>query len=360
MFTMTTTALWRSPLLHPFNDLEALDAALGFLAPTVSLRHIRARVVDVVVETADTRTFVLRPNRRWRGHRAGQHVVVEVEIDGARRHRSFSISSAPGDGRTIAITVKRQPGAKVSGWMHDNVRPGHVLTLSAAAGAFVVAPTTPRRLLLLAAGSGITPIRAILRDLNARGHAGEIFLVHCSRMSEDAIFAAELDAMAQAWPSLRIHRHFTASAARLDATRLEALVPGFAHYPTLLCGPSAFAEWVHAAYAASGTSHLLQSESFGGRVLPRTDADASGASAVHCTRSERSFTARGTAPLLAEAEAAGLAPRHGCRIGICHTCRCVKRSGTVVNLLTGVVSSEPGETIQLCITAARSDLELAL
>ena len=72
------------------------------------------------------------------------------------------------------------------------------------------------------------------------------------------------------------------------------------------------------------------------------------------------FTARGTNALLLEAEHAGFKPRYGCRIGICHTCQCTKRSGIVENLMTGRVSSEPGERIQLCISRARSDLVLEL
>src|SRR5262245_38047151 len=76
----------------------------------------RARVLEVVAETADARTFVLRPPPCWGGHRAGQYTLVDVEIDGVRVRRCYSISSAPGDG-TVAITVKRVPGGQVSNWL---------------------------------------------------------------------------------------------------------------------------------------------------------------------------------------------------------------------------------------------------
>jgi ferredoxin len=81
---------------------------------------------------------------------------------------------------------------------------------------------------------------------------------------------------------------------------------------------------------------------------------------VRATRSNHSFTTTGEGPLLVEAERAGLAPKHGCRIGICRTCRCRMKSGTVENLRTGELSSEPGQLIQLCLSAARSDLEIEL
>jgi ferredoxin len=71
-------------------------------------------------------------------------------------------------------------------------------------------------------------------------------------------------------------------------------------------------------------------------------------------------TVAGTAPLLGELERAGERPPHGCRMGICNSCRCHKTSGTVEDLVTGAVSSEPDQEIRLCVSIARSDLELAL
>jgi ferredoxin len=81
---------------------------------------------------------------------------------------------------------------------------------------------------------------------------------------------------------------------------------------------------------------------------------------VRALRSNHSFTTTGERPLLVEAEAAGLAPKHGCRMGICRSCRCRMTSGSVENLRSGEISSEPGQLIQLCVSVARSDLELEL
>ena len=81
---------------------------------------------------------------------------------------------------------------------------------------------------------------------------------------------------------------------------------------------------------------------------------------VRLGRSERNVVAKGQGSLLEQLERAGERPAHGCRIGICHTCKCRKQSGTVQNLVTGEVSSEPDQEIQLCISMPRSDLELDL
>ena len=79
---------------------------------------------------------------------------------------------------------------------------------------------------------------------------------------------------------------------------------------------------------------------------------------VHFTQSRRRISSTGHTALLEQAEAAGLTPRHGCRIGICRACQCIKRSGTVQNLQTGELCSEPDQAIRLCVSAARSDLQI--
>ena len=167
--------------MNRFSSLDrSLDFWLGELDRTWSVRAIRARVVDVVRETADTRTIVLRPNRRWRGHRAGQHVTVEVEVEGVRVRRCYSVSSAPGV-RDLAITVKRTPGGRVSRWLHERCGIGAVLGLSAAAGDFVLPAPLPPRLLFLSGGSGVTPVMSMLRDLAARDAIADVVFVHHAR-----------------------------------------------------------------------------------------------------------------------------------------------------------------------------------
>src|SRR5579885_3270508 len=305
-----------SPWLRPLNDADAHDDLLALANPLWSVRAWRARVVRVIDETPDARTFVLRPNRRWGGFVAGQHVCVAIAIDGVRHERAYSLSSRPGE-PTIAVPVQRQPG------------------------------------------SGITPVRSILRDLHARRPATDVVLVHSCRTPQDAIFRRELVALARTWPALRLEFVFTAEAGRLDRTRLTRLVPDWAARTTFLCGPVAFMEMVREMWREAGAEGRLRSESFTGPA-PAGNPAALATATVTCVRSGAVFAAAADRPLLVEAERSGLRPRHGCRMGICHTCLCRKVSGTVENLVTGAVSSAPNTMIQLCICAARSDLTLAL
>ena len=351
--------LLRSPWLHPLNDATAWESMLSAVNPMWSTRGIPARVKGIIDETADTKTFVLRPKGNWTGYRAGQHVVVEVEINGRRLHRSFSLSSNPSSGRELQITVKRHPNAQVSNWMHANVKVGDVLRLSEPAGSFCVPDGDAEPLLLLSAGSGITPLMSILRELHLRGHAQPVVFLHCCRAPADFIFARELAALAASWPMLDLRVHYSAFAGRLDIAVISQQLPDFVRYQVLVCGPSAFTEAVEHMYRLAGVPERVRSESYSGRVLPRSDA-AIASHPIHCLVTEQAFTARGDRGLLGEAEVAGLKPAHGCRIGICKTCQCLKRSGSVENLRTGVISSEPNELIQLCISVARSPLELAL
>ena len=112
--------------------------------------------------------------------------------------------------------------------------------------------------------------------------------------------------------------------------------------------------WVDLSIAAP-----LQSERFVA-YAPLPASEPGTPVQVRFAASQQGFTTRSAAPLLVQAEQAGLAPKHGCRIGICRSCQCVKTSGTVENLQTGEVSSAPNELIRLCITAARSDVTLDL
>ncbi len=358
--TLRTTG--RTAARRLFLDRQA-EFWLGQVDATRSLRELRARVVDVVAETADTKTFVLEPRGRWRGHRAGQFLTVEVELDGTRVRRCYSISSAPSS-RRVAITVKRVPGGRVSGWLHDHVRPGGVLRISPPLGAFVMpepAHAAAPRLLLLSGGSGITPVMSVLRDLAARDALADVVFVHHARSRADVIFHGELIALAARHPGLALDLCLDDVAAEqggggFDEARLAARVPDFAARATFLCGPAGLMARVEEMWARAGASANLTVERFLAAPVP---APAAERAPVRIGVAGRTVTTDGRGTLLERLERAGERTPSGCRIGICRTCTRLKRSGTVEDLLTGAVSSAPDESIQLCVSAPCSDVELA-
>ncbi|MFN2427219.1 MAG: ferredoxin reductase [Candidatus Binatia bacterium] len=343
--------------LRPLNDPVALDDLLAMIRPTWSLTAIKAEVVGATGETGDVRTLLLRPNRLWPGHRAGQHVQVEVEIDGRRLRRTFSISSAPRPDGLVAVTVKRREGGKVSRWWNDDARVGDVITLSAPAGEFVLPSLLPRRVVMLSAGSGITPLMAMLRDLDARGHGCEVLFVHCAHSHAEVIFRSELEEIARRRPWLELRMHLAQTSGRLGEESLSRLAAEAADAPVFVCGPQGFMDAARSAWRAAGREQQLHFEWFG---LPTRVAETGVPEPVRAERSGVTFVAEAGQSLLEAAEAAGLRPAHGCRIGVCHTCKCRKLSGVVEDLRDGRLSVESGEMIQLCVSTARSAVTLEL
>jgi ferredoxin len=150
-----------------------------------------------------------------------------------------------------------------------------------------------------------------------------------------------------------------------DEARLAALVPDLRDRLTFLCGPAGLMARVERLFADAHLGHRLVSERFVVPGLaPRTseanDAAANQIVKVKLAVAGRAFAASSTGTLLEQLERHGEQPAYGCRIGICHTCKCRKVSGSVQNLITGELSSTPEEDIQLCISVPRSDLELSL
>ncbi len=359
--TATVTAalhsVLRSPWLRPLNDPVAIDDLLRLVRPTWSLGAVRARVVRAEREAPGVRTLTFQPNRWWPGHVAGQHVQVEVEIEGRLRRRTFSLSSAPRPDGLVAITVRQHESGVVSRWWNEAARVGDVVTLSPPVGQFVLPRPLPGRLVFVSAGSGITPVMAMLRDLEARDVSCRVLLVHSSRSREETIFLAELESLARRRPWLDLRLHFTHESGRLGYDDFSRLAAEAGEAVTFACGPHGFLEAARAAWRDAGRESLFRLERF--QPPPRGAVDGGGGT-VHALRSGRTFAVAAGQTLLEAAEAAGLRPLHGCRMGICHTCKCRKGSGTAVDVRDGRRHAEPDEAIQICVTTAISDVTLDL
>lgn len=341
---------------------HGIDRYLEQIKPTLVTGKCRAEVVAARHGTEDSVTLSLRPNRAWRGLRAGQFVQVSVEIDGVRHTRCYSPASPEGCGRELEITVKRHPGGLVSNFLADHAQPGMVIGLSQADGDFQLPETRPDSILLIGAGSGITPLMAILRTLCAEGHAGQIALIQYAPHPDRTIYREELDRMAAENPNFKLTRSYTRApgAGELDGhfspAHLPQADPCFTAAETFACGPPALLDAVRGTWA-NGLERLLHVESFvPPSLLPVGEP---GTGSIRFAGSNLEVRNSG-ASILEQAEKAGVPAQSGCRMGICHTCTCRKLSGTVKNLLTEEVSAAPDEEIQLCVSAPLSDLVIDL
>ncbi|HUC07950.1 MAG TPA: ferredoxin reductase [Solirubrobacterales bacterium] len=349
-------------LLDSIAGPHGIDRYLEQISPTLVFGECRAEVVATRRGTEDSVTLSLRPNRAWEGLRAGQFVQVSVEIDGVRHTRCYSPASPEGSARELEITVKRHPEGLVSNFLADHAQPGMVIGLSQADGDFHLPDSRPDSVLLIGAGSGITPLMAILRTLCAEGYAGPIALIQYAPDPDRTIYREELERLAAETPNFKLIRSYTRApgAGELDGhfspAHLPQADPSFAAAETFACGPPALLDAVRGTWA-NGLEQRLHVESF----VPPTllPVGEPGTGSIRFAGSDLEVQNSG-ASILEQAEQAGVPAQSGCRMGICHTCTCRKLSGTVKNLLTDEVSASPDEEIQLCVSAPLSDLVIDL
>jgi len=347
-------------------DIPLLEASLARIDRTLSLRHVRARVVEVRAETHDVNTYVLRPNARFGSYRPGAYVTLHLDIEGKRVERAYSLSSAPSRDGLISITVKRVPGGLVSNYLADNLRRGTVLDLSAPLGNFVLPEVVGERLLMISAGSGITPVMSQLRHLLATKSATEVTFLHFARSPNDVIFKAELDAIRAQHPHVRVHLcvenaedDWEHARGMFTAELLEAAAPGYRETETYLCGPAGFMKAVMQALEA-GQADLgrLHYERF--NVEFDVSAFLGQTQLVRFTKSGVESLSTNPITILEQAEARGVRAESSCRTGVCGTCRCRKKSGVVVDVTTGAESDAGEGFFYPCVSIARGTVEVEL
>jgi len=369
-------------LLDPMVDPATFDFWAQKLNPVWSWSRTLARVVERRTEAQDAVTLVLQPNGHWAGFRPGQHLNVSAEVAGRRVTRSYSLTDIPRRDGRIAITVKRVDGGRLSTHLCERTRVGDVLELGEAFGDMTL-PQAPRhaqgRWLFLAAGSGITPLMALTRQLCDQGMPVDLILIYWAKTRAEFCFAAELRALARHHPRLQVHfvvTHESAQGAdehegfidhglltRLcgapDAATTATATVAWADHQVLACGPGGFVDAARALTATTARSFMAEGFTPSAPAnLPMADDTA--AVTVSLTRSGRTLTVPSGTSLLEALEAQGLNPPSGCRMGVCHTCVCQRHSGTTLDTLTGERSAEPDMAVRLCVSRACSDLSLDL
>lgn len=344
-----------APLVNP----AVYDFWVGHLNPVWAWRRALARVLAVRQVSLDSVTLELRANRNFAGFRPGQHINLSVEIDGVRHTRSYSpCDQAHADGR-LAITVKRIPGGRVSNYLCDRVRPGDVLELGPAFGEMTL-PVPAQPLLLLAGGSGITPLLSQVRALTARPLENDVTLIYWARTRAELCYREELRLLAESEPRLTVRFALTGEAAsEVDeftgrpSVELLRGINNLAGRHVHACGPAGFVDSVRDLLADQVAA--FHAEAF----TPPKQVTREGAPVqVTLQRSGRRVSVASGKPLLGALEEQGIKLPHGCRMGICNSCACHKVSGLTRNAHDGREDAEPGSQLRICINAAQSDLVL--
>jgi len=229
-----------------------------------------ATVTEIVPETARASTIVFEiPD--WPGHRAGQHLDVRLTAeDGYRAERSYSIASAPGE--PVAITVERLEDGEVSPYLTEDLRAGDEIELRGPVGGyFVWDPGTDRGPLLLAAGgSGVVPLRSIIRHRERTGATAKARLLYSSRSLADVIYRDELErsdaGLDVLYTLTRSHPPgWDGHTGRVDAALLaEVAWPSGQDPLAFVCGPTSFVEAVAESLVGLGYPAVrVKTERFG-------------------------------------------------------------------------------------------------
>jgi glycine betaine catabolism B len=390
----------------------------GLSPDTWTTGELLCRCCRIVDETPDVKTFYLKPESPMVfDYLPGQFVTLAVEIQGQRVLRPYSISTSPTRPYHLSITVKRvptpatqpdAPAGVVSNWLHDHLQVGDRLTLlGGPLGTFSCVPNVPNKLLLLSAGSGISPMMSMARWLQDTLSDCDIIFFHSARTVEDVVFRAELEQMATQMPNFHLYvtvtqmglqRSWMGLTGRISDTMVHLVAPDLADRTVYVCGPDGFMQ---------ATRSLMQSlqfpmeryheESFGGaapnptskpgpRSAPEsvpesapapesvmkpgpaaaTEPVAQGASssalAIAFTQSNQTLSTDGTDSLLELAEQAGVAIPSACRAGACGACKVRTHRGRVRYAnppLALTAADQQAGCVLACVAYPAEDLEIA-
>ena len=335
--------------LHP-------DDYLSLVNPLWTARELRGRVEKVIKETEDAATIVIRPGWGWHyDHKPGQYVGIGIQVKGKFHWRSYSVSSPPKkSGRTLSITVRAMPEGFLSSHLVSGLEPGTIIRLAAPNGDFVLPEPPPEKILFLVAGSGVTPVMAMLRTLDRRGTMPDVVVAYSSPTADRMIFRDELRELSKKHEKLDLHEQHTDDDGMLEMSDLERVCPDWKDRVTYACGPSPMLDAAEEHWEEAGLEDELHLE----RFTLELGGDGAEGGTITFRNSNKTIESDGATTVMEAGEEAGIGMPYGCRMGICHTCTIALVEGTVRDLRSGDETSGPNEPIQTCITAAAGDCTL--
>jgi ferredoxin-NADP reductase len=327
------------------------DDYLHLLNPLWTAREIRGKVVEVIPETDDAATLVIKPGWGWSfDYLPGQFMGIGVQVDGRWAWRSYSITSEPRqDQDHVSITVKAMPEGLLSTHLVRGLQPGTIVRLALPQGEFVMPDPPPAKVLFWTGGSGITPVTAMLRTLHRRGTMPDVVHIHSAPTRDQFIFGDELRSLAQGHPNLRLVENFDDIQGIFDIARLADVCPDWRERQAWVCGPPPMLKAAEKHWARAGLESRLHIERFS--VVLSTSAEGG---RVVFAKSDKELDTDGATTLLEAGEKAGVQMPFGCRMGICHTCVVTLKKGLVKDLRNGNEYSE-NQGIQTCVSAAAGD-----
>ncbi|MGR5219539.1 MOSC N-terminal beta barrel domain-containing protein [Vibrio parahaemolyticus] len=308
-------------------------------------------------------TFWLEPQKgTLPDYKAGQHLPIELNIGGKTVKRLYTLSSSPRRPGRLAISVKRVDGGEVSNWLIEQFQLGDILVADKPEGTFYIGNCEHQPLLLLSAGSGVTPMMSMLRDLSDRGEVRDVVFYHQCSTDDDIPFAHELRALEAQHSGLKVMLSLTRPAndwlglkGRFSLSHLK-MIPDLTQRQIFVCGPDGFMQKAKNLMLKKGLpeDHYHQ-EAFG--VASAVDQVVK---AVQISIDGNAFEGDNQKTLLEQAEDAGVAIANSCRAGFCGACKVTVESGLVHQPdVPAIQDSERAEgKVLACCAVPQTDVDI--
>lgn len=346
-------------------------------------RH-SVRCVKVIRETHDVTTFTFGMGQPVLFFfKPGQFVTLELDIDGERVMRSYTISSSPSIPYSFSITIKRVPGGRVSNWLHDNLRPGDQIAVHGPVGNFNCLDYPSDKVLLLSGGVGITPVMSMARWWFDTDTDVDMVFAHSAQTPRDIIYAKELEYMATRVDNLRLHlicerteigQSWAGYRGYLNLHMLSLIAPDYMDREVFCCGPEPYMTAVRSMLEGVGFDmDRYHEESF--EATPKKDVEVAERHADEAEQesqlpkewvsirfadsSETAEVERGM-NLNDAAASAGVSIDKACGVGICGACRVrVTQGETSMSHNGGISEDEIAQGYVLsCCTTVDGDIEV--
>ncbi len=278
-------------------------------------------------------TFWLEPaHGEVPSYQPGQHLPISIDLKGETIGRRYTLSSSPSRPGRLAISVKRIAGGRVSNWLLDNLSLGDTLTCEQPNGSFHLSDNHHHSpLLLLSAGSGVTPMLSMLRYLADHQQIDDVVFYHQCRSVEDIPCRAELDALRKQHPGLTVL--ISLSQAPIDWFGLKGRftlshlkqIKDVEQRQVFVCGPDGFMQKAKNLLLKKG----LPEENYHQEAFGVSVATAQPLASVTISVNGQAFSGDNQKTLLEQAEDAGIAIANSCRAGLCGACKVTIESGRV-------------------------------
>ncbi|GAA6134355.1 ferredoxin reductase [Oceaniserpentilla sp. 4NH20-0058] len=344
---------------------DYLEPLINGVVPGWRADRLRSYVTHVRNENADMYSLVIKPNKKWKGFEAGQYIELTVEKNGAWMSRYFSISSSPEYFQItglIELSIRIQEQGRITPWLPNALKANGIVNISQAMGEFTLNPEH-QNICMIAGGSGITPFRSMLQQLNLQSAQSNqnITLMYYARSDQHFLFEDEFKQVSNLNPLIQLNLMNSEYDGNINQSHLDVFVKPESDTHFYICGPSPMIVLTRKLLQeANINSDHIHYEFFGPEPLS-LDIQSEGA-AILFERSNKQIEsdADETSTLLEIAEQNNLNPVSGCRMGVCHQCICQKKSGVVYNTKTQTYSDTGAQEIQLCISVPVNDVVLDL